>query len=99
MDILATELNTPIMATNEKSDETDYVVVIPPSAFVGAASTVVGLAEEWPFDYGGAPGGVAYNNKHKTDSKFVTLGDDAIMLKELPDDNAPLDVPGLVTIA
>ncbi|KAI2501583.1 hypothetical protein MHU86_12854 [Fragilaria crotonensis] len=64
------------------------------------------------FNDSGANGGVAYDNKHTTNStdsnrevtignsgKFAALGDDAIKLKDLPDDNVPLDVPGHVSIA
>jgi Zinc knuckle len=110
LDVLATDMNTPIMATNETTDEYDNVIVIP-SAFVGSAVTL-GLAEEMLFNDSGANGGVAYDNKHTTNStdsnrevtignigKFAALGDDAIKLKDLPDDNVPLDVPGHVSIA
>ncbi len=72
----------------------------------------LGRAEEWLFKNGGATDDVTYDNKHTTDltdsNREVTIGhggeltilsDDATMLKDLPDDNAPLDVPELVTIA
>ena len=107
LDVLATDMNTPIMAINVTSDEKDNAM----NAFVVPAVTL-GRAEERLIDYGGTTDGVAYDNKHTTDltdsnrevtighgGKFETLGDDATMLKALPDDNAPLDVPDFVTIA
>ncbi|KAI2512442.1 hypothetical protein MHU86_1895 [Fragilaria crotonensis] len=110
LDVLATDMNTPIMATLETTDESDNVIVIP-SALVGSAVTL-GLVEEMLLDDSGATGGVAYDNKHTTDptdsNREVTIGNsgkvaawgvDAIKLKDLPDDNVPLDVPGPVSIA
>ncbi|KAI2492098.1 hypothetical protein MHU86_22465 [Fragilaria crotonensis] len=51
LDVLATDMNTPIMATNETTDKNDKVIVMP-SACVGSAVTL-GLAEEWLLDDGG----------------------------------------------
>ncbi len=107
LDVLATDMDTSIMATKETSDEEENVM----STFVGSAVTL-GLTEERLIDYCGTTDGVAYDNKHTTDltdsnrevtighgGKFETLGDDAAMLKDLPDVNAPLDVPDFVSIA
>jgi hypothetical protein len=104
LDVLATDMDTSIMAINVTSDEKDNAM----NAFVVPAVTL-GRTEERLIDYGGTTDGVAYDNKHTTDltdsnrevtighgGKFETLGDDATMLKDQPDDNAQLDVPILL---
>ena len=62
LDVLATCMDAPIMATKETSDEEENIM----SAFVGSAVTL-GRAEEWLFKNGGATDDVTYDNKHTTD--------------------------------
>ena len=80
---------------------------------MSGSAVTLGLAEEWRLDDGGATGGVAYDNKQTTDltdsnrnevtigngGKVPVMGDDVTMLKDLPDDESQLEVPGLVSIA
>jgi hypothetical protein len=61
LDVLATCMDAPIMATKETSDEEENIM----SAFVGSAVTL-GRAEEWLFDNGSAKDGATSDTQTKT---------------------------------